>query len=297
MKTSLKIISVILFLSNVVAFATTTAIPPPPKQTTQTDPVQFRNNQEKKQINNPFAITFYEPTYILPFYYSSSHSAIYKNNTPNQQTLQRAEVNFQFSLKAPVWKNILRQKNILYVAYTQLSFWQAYNKSAFFRDTDYQPEIFLANELDKPLSKNWDLQFINVGVVHQSNGRGDSLERSWNRLYVEGIFSRDNLVFNIRPWYIFPDGSLHADNPNISDYLGHGRLLIAYKFRTQTLSFMTYNIENGFKRTAVKLAWSLPLTAKLRGYVQWFSGYGESLLEYNHHSNSIGLGIALSDWI
>ena len=47
---------------------------------------------------------------------------------------------------------------------------------------------------------------------------------------------------------------------------------------------------------AVQLAWtSPPFLGPLRGYVQFFSGYGESLIDYNWKQTTIGAGIALSD--
>jgi phospholipase A1 len=48
---------------------------------------------------------------------------------------------------------------------------------------------------------------------------------------------------------------------------------------------------------AFELGWTFPLSHNINGYVQWFNGYGESLIDYNSHSNSIGFGIKLSDWL
>jgi phospholipase A1 len=50
---------------------------------------------------------------------------------------------------------------------------------------------------------------------------------------------------------------------------------------------------------AVQLDWSFPLPwigDKLSVYVQYFNGYGESLLDYNKSVNRISAGFMLVDW-
>jgi len=48
---------------------------------------------------------------------------------------------------------------------------------------------------------------------------------------------------------------------------------------------------------AIRLDYSFPLTRHLTGLVQYFSGYGESLLDYNRPNNrfSIGMPSAIGD--
>jgi phospholipase A1 len=47
----------------------------------------------------------------------------------------------------------------------------------------------------------------------------------------------------------------------------------------------------------MQIDWSYPLNQKLRGYVQFSTGYGESLIDYNHHQNTFGIGVLLTDWM
>ena len=87
-------------------------------------------------------------------------------------------------------------------------------------------------------------------------------------------------------------------NPDITKYLGYERILFAFKFYRQEMSFQFQNtVESGFKRGSIIATYSFPLLRKLYGYVQFFSGYGQSLIEYNHYTNSVGIGVALNDWI
>ena len=82
--------------------------------------------------------------------------------------------------------------------------------------------------------------------------------------------------------------------------MGNGELRTAYKWKDNTFSLMLRNcLESGFSRGTVELGWSFPLWKYpyFKGYVQYFNGYGESLLDYNEHANSIGAGVLLTDWL
>lgn len=262
-------------------------------------PVQERALKEKIIPPNFFAITFYKPTYLLPFYHTGSpYTSVYHGNIPSGNKINQNEIKYQLSFKVPLWKNILSHANTLYLGYTQLSYWQAYNSKSFFRETDYEPEIFLANEINLALFHKWYFNFLNIGAVHQSNGFGNHLERSWNRIYLEAISSTEYWMVSIKPWIVFHDSTMLANNPNIASYLGYGQVTIACKFREQVISLQAHSfIEAGGRHATAELTWSFPITSYLNGYLQIFSGYGQSLIEYNHRTNSAGIGIALSNWI
>jgi len=56
---------------------------------------------------------------------------------------------------------------------------------------------------------------------------------------------------------------------------------------------------NSLKNGAVELGWSFPLRhyPNRKSYVQYFSGYGESLIDYDQYVNRLRIGIALTDWL
>lgn len=252
-----------------------------------TAPLKTPKKTFRKKI---FPISLYKTTYIFPFYYTASPYS------PNpEDDIHRVEMKFQISFKVPVLTNLFRKKIDLYVAYSQLSYWQAYNDSAFFRETNYEPEVFLEFPLNRHFAHSWDIPMINMGAVHQSNGKGNGEERSWNRLYAEVFLKNGNFVISLKPWWIVPS-SVTRYNDNISDYLGHGRMLMSYHFHHQLFSLeLRNNLESGFNRGAQQLSWSIPLTRQFRFYVQYFHGYGQSLIEYDHQTNAVGVGISLND--
>lgn len=260
-----------------------------------TNVVDERFNEDD-QVPSYYGIMTYKPNYILPYYYTGMpYNSVYTGYTPNDESINHSEVKFQISLKAPLWKNIFDYNSSLNFAYTQLSYFQLYNQKTFVRETDYEPEFFLENKINYPLFHHWFFNNLNVGINHQSNGYGNDLQRGWDRFYVEAIASNDHWMISLQPWYII---DTNDNNENISKYLGHGRALVSYKLQQHVISFEARNfIEHEARYATGELTWSFPLIKYLKGYVQVFSGYGQSLIEYNHRTNSAGIGIALSDWI
>ncbi len=262
----------------------------------ENSPVVDRYINEQMIPPNYVGIAFYKPNFILPYYYTGSpDNAAYEGNTPNDESLNHGEFKFQFSVKVPMWKNLFNTTTSLFAAYTQLSYWQVYNKTSFMRENDYEPEFYLETPVKWHLTKGWHVNFMNVGVNHVSNGFGTDLQRSWNRLYVDAVTSTDHWMFSIRPWVVL---SKNGNNPDIAQYLGYARFLLAYKCQQQVIALEAHSIfEQSARRATGQLTWSFPITRYIKGYVQGFTGYGQSLIEYNHRTNSIGVGFALSDWV
>lgn len=263
-------------------------------QLTQTDDTNLgayeaRDREQAKTAHSHFNIGLFRPNYLLPFYNTFSPKTT-DINPPDNQTIKQKEVKYQISLMFPIWQ--INQDLSLNLAYTQLSYWQVYTDSPYFRETNYQPEGFVRYQVNHWLTSE-------LGVVHQSNGRGGQQERSWNRTYLNLVASGKHWFISVKPWLlIMQSSSSDLHNPDITDYLGHGRIVMGYKFHQMVLSIMSRNnLESGFKRGAINVTLSTPVFGHVRAYAEFFSGYGQSLIEYNHYTNAIGIGIALNDWI
>ena len=262
--------------------------------------VEQRVQREERTANDPFVLTPHRPNYFLPVYYAqkSGNRDLYNSANPND-TLQDTEFKFQVSMKFPVAKGVLGDDSKLWFAYTQESYWQAYNSkiSAPFRDTSYEPEAFITKETDFTFLGT-KLTHINFGVNHQSNGRGEPLSRSWNRVFADFVFEHDNTVVSFKPWYRIPESKADDDNPDIEKYLGHGELTLVHVVNDVTYDLqLGNNLDFSTNRGAVRLGVSFPMWGKVRGYAQYFEGYGQSLLDYDNYTRSFGIGFMLTNWL
>jgi phospholipase A1 len=184
----------------------------------------------------------------------------------------------------------------LWFAYTQQSQWQLYSPdiSRPFRETNYMPELFGSFRPGVDFG-GWQWNLLNFGYTHQSNGRSDPISRSWDRLFVEAAIERDNFVLLARAWTRITEADYEDDNPDIVDYYGHGEITGIYKWRDNSFTLMGRgNLSTG--KGAAQFTWaSRPLLGPLRGYLQVFTGYGESMIDYDWSQTTIGLGVTLND--
>lgn len=266
---------------------------------------------DDENILRPYTLMAHKPNYFLFASYTTGginpdpFREAYNDPSINADDI---EARFQISIKIPLAVDLFNKPIDIFAAYTIRSFWQVYNNelSSPFRETNHEPEAWVQ------FRPNWTFAGIKnevnaVGIVHQSNGRGGTLSRGWNRIFVNFVFQKselftksDTLAFSIKPWIRLPESDEDDDNPDITDFLGHFETHAVYKWNRHVFSLMLRNnIESGFNRGAVEFDWSFPIWKYpyIKGYFQWFNGYGESLIDYNVHNNSIGLGVLITDWL
>lgn len=261
-----------------------------PLESTDTVIIEKRRSEHKINLID-FAMALNRPNYILPYYYTASpYQNVYEGDTPLNQRINQNEFKFQLSLLVPVVQSVMNMPLDINLSYTQMSYWQVYSTSAWFRETDYEPELIFNYTLD-PYNQ------VGLSLNHESNGRGGTEERAWNRLIGLYTYGHNNWMVTARAWVlIFKADSSDLYNPDIVDYLGHGDLTGSYEIGKLVISLTGGNFER-IHQSHFQGSLSYPITNKIRLYLQGYAGYGQSLIEYNHRTNAFGLGIAFNDWI
>lgn len=246
----------------------------------------------------------YKPVYLLPAFWSSDpnvmpHSPNPDNTVATPQELDSLETKFQLSFKTKAFENVFGDNGDLWMGYTQSSHWQVFNSgdSRPFRETNYEPEVLLVFRNNYSLF-GWKGRMAAVGLNHQSNGRADPLSRSWNRVMLNVGLDREDWSIMLRPWYRIPESRNDDDNPDIEDYMGRGDMTLVHVVGDNEFSLMARHSLRGGDRShgALQFDWGFPITRQLRGHLQIFDGYGESMIDYNHKATYIGLGVSLLEW-
>jgi phospholipase A1 len=273
------------------------------------EPTLFKQRVEleKQASRNRFAIVPHRPNFVLPASFTSINQEPYIG-TPVGNKLDDVEIKFQVSLKYLFMQDLIFKDLDLQFAFTTTSWWQAYNSdiSAPFRETNYEPEVILNYHHSWSLL-GFPVEQTTLSFNHQSNGQTGQLSRSWNRIILGFAFApTDNVLWGFRTWYRLPENEKKTaldpsgdDNPDIQKYMGYGELGGLWSISDKhSLEFMLRNnLRSSDNRGAIQLGWSFPINDRIQGYVEYFNGYGESLIYYNHHAHRLGIGFKLTNWL
>lgn len=188
----------------------------------------------------------------------------------------------------------------LQFGYTQRSLWDLGSDSYPFYDTSYMPEVFW--ELDKlPEQGETDRiswRGLQSGVHHESNGRDGPESRSLNSAFLRAAFTMGpNDGWNLK---LFPEARIYVladkDEP-IEDSRGNTELAgILSKGDSIALRFCLTPGKN-FDHPTCQLDLTMPVHVPLFDlaaflHLQYFNGYGESLLAYDQQSDAIRVGLS-----
>jgi phospholipase A1 len=270
----------------------------PPSDSPSPLPAHLRNLWRANDENSPEGTIFrqYKQNYILPWTFTRTpnklpSSANPANTASTASDVDATELKFQFSAKSRLPFTPTGSKHAWWLAYTQQSHWQVYDTahSRPFRESNYEPEFIYSYDLSNLGGHSWPLppQFLNLGLVHQSNGQSLPRSRSWNRIYAQLGMERElgpgSLAVVVRPWVRLHERG-DDDNPDITHYLGYGDVEIRYWLNNQVYSMIAR------KRS---IQFDLPVPYLSGFHFQYFNGYGESLIDYNQRHQTLGIGYSL----
>lgn len=206
------------------------------------------------------------------------------------------ELKIQFSAKYRFAKDFN-----LYAGYTQLMFWNIYDDSMPFGEINYNPEIFY--RIVEQKSKY--IRSIDIGFLHTSNGEDGEISRSINRAIIKanGVkkFDRFNIITSLQLQYVVEKDKY---SKNIHDHIGYWDLTTII---THLITHNKQHLDLELRLFAGKKGYDLDQGGRSIGliynfesenfnpniYLQYYSGYAESLLKQNKKEDNIRLGLTL----
>jgi phospholipase A1/A2 len=250
------------------------------------------------------------------------------NTQPNSPTngqpatatdFNSSELKINLSVRTKIASGLLRReddalRDSIWFGYSQQSYWQLFNSaiSRPFRVTDHEPELIYVYPHALALPGGWTYRMTGTGIVHQSNGQSKPLSRSWNRAYVMAAADKiasngDRFTLQARVWDRISERADKDDNPDISNFIGRAELAGRWSFDTgagidKTAHTLGLTVRHALKnqgRGSVKLEYLRSLgstNSGLRFHTQLFSGYGDSLIDYNVKRTVLSVGLSLVDW-
>ncbi|MEN4052427.1 MULTISPECIES: phospholipase A [Sulfurimonas] len=264
----------------------------------------IKNDRSKESMQNwlddVFGLQPYKANYILPFAIANRP---YTSHLPNVINYDKKEAEIQVSLKLQIAYNLFGLNEKYYLAYTQHAFWQIYIESSPFRESLYNPEGFVVFPISDKKSM-FHMRSLKVAIAHKSNGQPNTenipefnrfnLSKSINYLYGTLRLQHSTLITDLTLLYPFPGSSNLSDNPDLMKYLGYTQVKFTYFYNESMFSLMVRgNIES--MRGAMEATYSYPLRKdKSYLYMKLFSGYVESLIDYNKNITKFAIGFSFS---
>jgi len=230
----------------------------------------------------------------------SAYEPIYFSVGTRGGTTSRFQISAKYRLFSPAGGRAPTFGENFYFGYTQQSLWDLQSESMPFVDTTFNPSLFWLNEnLWNSQDLHWRLG-LNTGVEHRSNGKDGDDSRSLNDFYIQPAINYrfdggSTLTFAPRIKAYF---GVEDENRDYTHYAGHVDWNLRWaQDNGAVVSAMYRQGSSKHRTTQLDFAWPLKRTwLNMNGYlhVQYFNGYGETLLGYNQRNESqfrIGLSL------
>ncbi|NDW10002.1 phospholipase [Dysgonomonas sp. 520] len=235
---------------------------------------------------------------ILKEFDNSPSFGIYKNNYIIAGTTMSGRVSkfnsdakIQISVSQRLTNSVLPFNSYLFLTFTQLAYWDIFRESFPFRDLNFNPTIGLGRAL---AYKNRFLGVLSFQLEHESNGKDEDYSRSWNKISFMGLLKINrHWTVQAKAWIPLVDG---GNNKDIVKYKGWGHLGIDYsKGRRFNVGLLLTKRSTSDLSANITMNLSYRFSTNTNQYlfVEYFNGYGESLIDYNKYHHRIRAGIVI----
>lgn len=221
----------------------------------------------------------------------------------SDQGYQNQEMIIQLSVKMQIL-------DPFYFGYTHRAFWQVFDldNSRPFREQNYNPELFMDlgqfDRLDQLRIGIWEHESNGEQMRFDQNGKPVNYSRTWDRTY---LFARkvltENLSLSAKVWILVSPKTneyraFYDDNSDLLDYMGNSELYLDLEQSNFSSHLM---FRRGWKAGTETLQLDIRFPIQLvtdqysgngAFHIQAFSGYGDSLIDYNRKVTRIAAGIS-----
>lgn len=228
-----------------------------------------------------------------------SYFSLYKDNyfiagttLGSRPSTTNSDIKFQVSIAQRLTKSTLPFNSYFFIFYNQKVFWNVFENSMPVHDFNFNPGIGLSKLL---IAKDRIVGKASLLLEHESNGKDSIYSRSWNRISLCGSFYiSPQFMIHAKYWIPIIDGK---HNKDILKYCGiyqngiqvmsrdkrYGMAVTVVKRKGWNLNFNTI-IELNFRMFKQENQYL---------FLQYYNGYGESLIDYNQYHSRIRLGFVI----
>ena len=203
-----------------------------------------------------------------------------------------SDVKFQISFQQRLTKSVLPGNTYLYLFYSQKAIWHVFENSLPFHDLNFNPGVGLSKFI---IMKNRLVGKATVMIVHESNGRDGTASRSWNKISLAGeAYISPVLMAHAKYWIPLVDGQYNRDILKYSGLYQAG--FQAKSTDDKWVLDMTLVKRKGWNlnfNTIVQLGYRINHNSNQFIMLQYYNGYGESLLDYKQYHSRIRIGLLI----
>ncbi|GGP19955.1 phospholipase [Silvimonas iriomotensis] len=230
----------------------------------------------------------------------SPYEPMYFGIGKNGDVTSKFQISFKYRLGLPENPASRSFLDNLYFSFTERSMWNLSEDSHPFEDSSYMPSLFYYVP-DTGIKADWFSRLgLETGVRHESNGKAGDDSRSINYAFVRPILHFGDPLkgeWVVAPkLYYYPPGS---DNADMRNYRGFLDLDVIYGTQDgwQLATTLRKGTQSDYGSAEFQFTYPMARLWPAVGgffFADFFTGYGENMLDYKSHSNVVRFGYSIT---